>query len=83
MNRSVVLLMCCLCLAAILGRYPLEDYPNLPLVDSVPMFCLPLGASLECWPAKAQHPLPVFSTFVLTGAAWEKVNFIEQNIKVI
>ena len=37
------------------------------------MFCLPMGASIECWSAKAQHPLPVFSTFVLTGAAGEKV----------
>ncbi|XP_064610090.1 C-myc promoter-binding protein-like isoform X1 [Liolophura sinensis] len=58
---------------AILNRYPLEDYENFPLPESVPMFCLPMGATIECWSAKAQHPLPVFSTFILTGAAGEQV----------
>ena len=37
------------------------------------MFCLPMGATIECWSADAQHPLPNFSTFILTGAAGEKV----------
>ena len=51
--------------SAILDRYPAEDYEDFPLPDSVPMFCLPMGATVECWSAKAQHPFPVFSTFVL------------------
>ena len=37
------------------------------------MFCLPLGAALESWSTTAHHPLPVYSTFVLTGAAGDKV----------
>lgn len=59
--------------AAILGRYPAEDYEEFPLPSSVPMFCLPMGATLECWSAEAQHPVPSFSTFILTGAGGEKV----------
>jgi len=35
------------------------------------MFCLPLGAVIESWPVDANHPTPVFSTFVLTAAAAE------------
>ncbi|XP_033751078.1 C-myc promoter-binding protein-like [Pecten maximus] len=58
---------------AYLDRYPREDYLSFPLPDSVPLFCLPMGASIECWSAKAQHPLPVFSTFVLTGSAGEQL----------
>lgn len=58
---------------AILGRYPQEDYQGLPLPQRVPMFCLPLGATVESWPAKAIHPLPEFSTFVLTMEFGEKV----------
>ncbi|XP_060579637.1 C-myc promoter-binding protein-like [Ruditapes philippinarum] len=58
---------------AILDRYPKEDYPEFPLPESVAMFCLPMGASIECWSAKAQHPYPVFSTFILTGIGWNKV----------
>lgn len=37
------------------------------------MFCLPQGAIIECWPENSQHPLPIFSTFVLTGASGQKV----------
>ncbi|KAH9487854.1 C-myc promoter-binding protein [Bulinus truncatus] len=59
--------------ASILGRYPLEDYSDFPLPTSVPMFCLPMGATIECWAADAQHPVPSFSTFILTGAGGEKV----------
>ena len=45
--------------------------------DSVPLFCLPMGATLEWWPIQAATPKPVFSTFVLTVSdAAEKVNFI-------
>ncbi|MEQ2162992.1 hypothetical protein GOODEAATRI_025707 [Goodea atripinnis] len=53
--------------------YPKEDYESFPLPESVPMFCLPMGAMIECWPAHTKHSLPVFSTFVLTGASGEKV----------
>ena len=63
-------------LLEIVSRYPLHDYPEFPLPDSVPLFCLPLGAVVECWPAKAQPPLPIFSTFALTGLKGEKVNYL-------
>ncbi|RUS86371.1 hypothetical protein EGW08_005889 [Elysia chlorotica] len=59
--------------ASILDRYPMEDYEDFPLPEPVPMFCLPMGATIECWSAEAQHPMPNFSTFILTGAAGEKV----------
>ncbi|GLD58748.1 C-myc promoter-binding protein, partial [Lates japonicus] len=55
------------------ARYPEEDYESFPLPESVPMFCLPMGTTIECWPAHTKHSLPVFSTFVLTGASGEKV----------
>ncbi|KAM9528084.1 C-myc promoter-binding protein [Salvelinus alpinus] len=32
-----------------------------------------MGASIEFWPAHTKHSLPVFSTFVLTGASGDKV----------
>uniref|UniRef100_A0A668ACH9 DENN domain containing 4A n=1 Tax=Myripristis murdjan TaxID=586833 RepID=A0A668ACH9_9TELE len=32
-----------------------------------------MGATIECWPAQTKYSLPVFSTFVLTGASGEKV----------
>ncbi|XP_026288587.1 DENN domain-containing protein Crag isoform X3 [Frankliniella occidentalis] len=58
----------------ILSRYPRHDLSNFPFPVSVPLFCLPMGASLECWPKKAMQPRPVFSTFVLTVSdASEKV----------
>lgn len=68
---------------AILGRFPPDDYENFPLPASVPLFCLPMGATIECWSAKAQHPLPVFSTFILTTSGGEKaygaaVSFYEE-----
>lgn len=57
----------------LLSRYPEEDYDSFPLPESVPLFCLPMGASIECWPSQTKYSLPVFSTFVLTGASGEKV----------
>lgn len=42
------------------------DLPDFPFPSSVPLFCLPMGATLELWPAEAGKPRPVFSTFVLT-----------------
>uniref|UniRef100_A0A8C1BFD2 DENN/MADD domain containing 4A n=1 Tax=Cyprinus carpio carpio TaxID=630221 RepID=A0A8C1BFD2_CYPCA len=59
--------------AGLLSRYPEEDYDSFPLPESVPLFCLPTGASIECWPSRTKYSLPVFSTFVLTGASGEKV----------
>ncbi|XP_051952689.1 C-myc promoter-binding protein isoform X1 [Xyrauchen texanus] len=59
--------------AGLLSRYPEEDYDSFPLPESVPLFCLPMGASVECWPSHTKYSLPVFSTFVLTGASGEKV----------
>ncbi|XP_038623575.1 C-myc promoter-binding protein isoform X3 [Tachyglossus aculeatus] len=59
--------------AGLICRYPEEDYESFPLPESVPLFCLPMGATIECWPEDSKYPLPVFSTFVLTGASAEKV----------
>ncbi|XP_054858256.1 C-myc promoter-binding protein isoform X2 [Eublepharis macularius] len=59
--------------AGLLCRYPEDDYDSFPLPESVPLFCLPMGATIECWPSNSKYPLPVFSTFVLTGASAKKV----------
>lgn len=59
--------------AGLICRYPQEDYESFSLPESVPLFCLPMGATIECWPPNSKYPLPVFSTFVLTGASAEKV----------
>ncbi|XP_006831582.1 PREDICTED: C-myc promoter-binding protein isoform X2 [Chrysochloris asiatica] len=59
--------------AGLICRYPQEDYESFSLPVSVPLFCLPMGATIECWPPNSKYPLPVFSTFVLTGASAEKV----------
>ncbi|XP_030045645.1 LOW QUALITY PROTEIN: C-myc promoter-binding protein [Microcaecilia unicolor] len=59
--------------AGLICRYPEEDYESFPLPQSVPLFCLPMGATIEGWPSNSKYPLPVFSTFVLTGASAEKV----------
>ena len=58
---------------SIMGRFPLEDYPHYPLPESVALFCFPMGATIECWPKRAQQPKPIFSTFVLTSDSAEKV----------
>uniref|UniRef100_A0A3B3HMF1 DENN domain containing 4A n=1 Tax=Oryzias latipes TaxID=8090 RepID=A0A3B3HMF1_ORYLA len=59
--------------AGLFSRYPEEDYESFPLPESVPLFCLPMGAIIECWPANTKYSLPIFSTFVFTGASGEKV----------
>ncbi|XP_043530549.1 C-myc promoter-binding protein isoform X8 [Chiloscyllium plagiosum] len=59
--------------AGLICRYPEEDYESFPLPASVPLFCLPMGATIECWPYNTKYPLPVFSTFVLTAASAAKV----------
>lgn len=61
-------------MSGLFSRYPEEDYESFPLPESVPLFCLPMGATIERWPANTKYSLPVFSTFVLTGASGEKVN---------
>lgn len=70
------------CLSGLFSRYPEEDYESFPLPESVPLFCLPMGATIECWPADTKYSLPVFSTFVLTGASGEKVSFRRNHPKV-
>ncbi|XP_035447484.2 DENN domain-containing protein Crag isoform X3 [Spodoptera frugiperda] len=52
----------------VLFRYPTVEKRNLVFPTSVPLFCLPMGATLELWPNDAAMPKPVFSTFVLTVA---------------
>nr|XP_031362731.1 DENN domain-containing protein 4B [Lonchura striata domestica] len=59
--------------AGLLSRYPEQDSESFPLPESVPVFCLPMGATIESWPVGTKYPLPVFSTFVLTGASGDKV----------
>ena len=56
-----------LILTVILHRFPAVDRLGFSLPNGVGMFCLPMGASVERWPEGARHPLPVFSTFVLTS----------------
>ncbi|XP_068569583.1 DENN domain-containing protein 4C isoform X2 [Cebidichthys violaceus] len=59
--------------AGLIFRYPEEDYESFPLSESVPLFCLPMGAKIECWAPNTPDPVPVFSTFVLTISSGEKV----------
>ncbi|KAL4640325.1 DENN domain-containing protein 4C [Arapaima gigas] len=59
--------------AGLIFRYPAEDYESFPLSESVPLFCLPMGARIECWAPNTRYPLPVFSTFVLTVSSGEKM----------
>jgi len=54
-------------LTVILHRFPDTDHSGFALPNEVGMFCLPMGASVERWRIGARHPLPVFSTFVLTS----------------
>jgi len=49
------------------------DHSGFSLPNGVGMFCLPMGASVERWSAGAHHPLPVFSTFVLTNDVGLKI----------
>ncbi|XP_028836616.1 DENN domain-containing protein 4B isoform X2 [Denticeps clupeoides] len=59
--------------AGLISRYPEEDLESFPLPDSVPVFCLPMGVTVESWPLNTKYQLPVFSTFVLTTAFGDKV----------
>ncbi|XP_053560137.1 DENN domain-containing protein 4B isoform X2 [Bombina bombina] len=58
--------------AGVISRFPDTDSEMFPLPELVPIFCLPMGATIESWPLSTKY-LPVFSTFVLTGASGEKV----------
>ncbi|XP_018427850.1 PREDICTED: DENN domain-containing protein 4B [Nanorana parkeri] len=59
--------------AGVISRFPETDSELFPLPDLVAMFCLPMGATIESWSVTAKYHLPVFSTFVLTGASGDKV----------
>lgn len=59
--------------ATLISRYPPADLESFPLPGSVPVFCLPMGATIESWPLDSKYQLPVFSTFVLTSASGDKV----------
>ncbi|XP_043541245.1 DENN domain-containing protein 4B-like isoform X2 [Chiloscyllium plagiosum] len=59
--------------AGLISRYPGTDAESFSLPDTVPVFCLPMGATIESWPAQPKYQLPVFSTFVLTAGTGEKV----------
>ena len=48
-------------------RFPERDYADFLLPESVPLFCLPSGVSVEHWDRRASFPLPSFSTFALTN----------------
>uniref|UniRef100_A0A1I8AET8 TRAF3-interacting protein 1 n=1 Tax=Steinernema glaseri TaxID=37863 RepID=A0A1I8AET8_9BILA len=55
---------------AILDSFPKDV--DFPLAVNVSMFCLPMGAVIECWPEKCQPPDRNFSTFVLTDESSTK-----------
>ena len=48
-------------------RFPETDYSDFLLPESVPLFCLPSGVSVEHWDRRATFPLPSFSIFALTN----------------
>lgn len=62
-------------LSGLISRYPEEDLESFALPDSVPVFCLPMGVTIESWPLNTKYQLPVFSTFVLTAASGDKVSY--------
>ncbi|XP_071522389.1 DENN domain-containing protein Crag isoform X1 [Panulirus ornatus] len=57
--------------AGVLDHFPFNHRPGFPIPTDLALFCLPMGATLESWPAQAVKPQPVFSTFVLTVTAGE------------
>ena len=50
----------------LLDRYPLTNNETFTLEDTVALFCLPLGAKMECWRAGTTNTNMNKSTFVLT-----------------
>ncbi|XP_045610498.2 DENN domain-containing protein Crag isoform X4 [Procambarus clarkii] len=67
MNRSNYIAY----MAGVLDYFPFLQRPDFPIPTDLALFCLPMGATLESWPARAIKPQPVFSTFVLTVTAGE------------
>lgn len=67
MNRSNYIAF----IAGVLDHFPFNHRPGFPIPSDLALFCLPMGATLESWPAQAVKPQPVFSTFVLTVTAGE------------
>ncbi|MBN3292422.1 DEN4B protein, partial [Polypterus senegalus] len=59
--------------AGLISRYPETDIELFQLPKSVPVFCLPMGVTIESWPLNTKYQLPVFSTFVLTSGSGDKV----------
>lgn len=53
----------------ILHRYPVVDHIDFPLnlCQSVPLFCLPMGSTLECWP-NVDESVSFFSSLVLNSS---------------
>lgn len=58
---------------SIIDRYPQEDLDCYQLPESISMFCLPLGSTIECWPKENVKVLPHLSTFILTSNSGAKV----------
>jgi hypothetical protein len=57
----------------LLDRYPLTDSPSFALEgENVALFCLPMGATIECWPSEAMRTT-MTSSFVLTVKNFERV----------
>ncbi|MCP9266048.1 C-myc promoter-binding protein [Dirofilaria immitis] len=56
---------------AVLDHFPSDN--KFTLAQNIPMFCLPVGALIECWPARCQPPDKSFSTFVLTDQDGSKL----------
>lgn len=81
--QHITIICFLLCSPGLIFRYPEEDYESFPLSESVPLFCLPMGAKIECWAPNTRDPLPVFSTFVLTISSGEKVSCSNQEQNVI
>ncbi|CAJ0955177.1 unnamed protein product [Ranitomeya imitator] len=52
----------------VISRFPETDSEMFSFPELVPIFCLPMGATIESWSLSTKYHLPVFSTFVLTGA---------------
>nr|XP_046910678.1 DENN domain-containing protein 4C-like isoform X2 [Dermatophagoides farinae] len=56
----------------IIDRFPNEENPQYPLPQNLPLFCLPMGASIECWPKNDSIGLS-YSTFILTTSVGTKI----------
>nr|XP_027203828.1 DENN domain-containing protein 4C-like isoform X2 [Dermatophagoides pteronyssinus] len=66
----------------IIDRFPNEENLQYPLPQNLPLFCLPMGASIECWPKNDSIGLSL-STFILTTSVCTKIygtllNYYEQ-----